>query len=205
MTLVVGLTGGIASGKSTVARLLGRHGARVVDADQLARRVVEPGSPALEEIGRTFGQGVITPEGTLDRARLGELVFADERARRSLEAILHPRIAEAFAAEVRRAEADSVELLVYEAALLVETGARGVVDLLVVVTASPEAQRARLEARDGLRAGAAQARMDAQIEPEARIAAADHVIENDGTLADLERQVSALLEELLNVARAHTP
>lgn len=202
MTLVVGLTGGIASGKSTVARLLGDRGARVVDADQLARRVVEPGSAALAEIGAVFGEEVLRPDGTLDRERLGRRVFGDDDARARLEAITHPRIAAAFAAQVLRAARDGVEVLVYEAALLVESGARRAVERLVVVTAPPEVQRARVEARDGLGADAAQARMDAQASVAEKVAVADFVIVNEGSMVDLQNKVSELWKELTNVARS---
>lgn len=197
--MVVGLTGGIASGKSTVARLLGELGARVVDADQLARRVVESGSPALREIVAAFGPEVVAPDGALDRKRLGERVFSDEEARRRLEQITHPRIAAAFAAEVMRAAADGVEVLVYEAALLVESGAHEAVERLVVVAAPPAVQIQRVGARDGLDEAAARLRLDAQASMEDKIAAADHVLVNDGTPEDLERKVRALWEELLHV------
>jgi dephospho-CoA kinase len=200
MTLVVGLTGGIASGKSTVARLLGERGARVVDADQVARRVVAPGTPALAEIVAAFGAEMLGPDGALDRKRLGRRVFSNETARRRLEAITHPRIAAAFAEQVQRAAAEGVAVLVYEAALLVESGAHHAVDRLVVVAAPPAVQRARVGARDGLDTAAAQARIDAQASLEAKLALADHVVMNDGSLPDLERKVAALWEELLHVA-----
>jgi len=200
MTLVVGLTGGIASGKSTVARLLGGLGARVVDADQLARRVVAPGTPGLAEIAAAFGAEMLGADGTLDRGRLGQRVFSNDEARRRLEGITHPRIAAAFVHEVLQAAAEGVEVLVYEAALLVESGGTGAVERLVVVAAPPAVQRRRVGARDGLDAAAAQARLDAQATMEAKIAVADHVIMNEGSLEDLERKVNALWEELLHVA-----
>lgn len=184
-----------------MARLLGELGARVVDADQLARQVVEPGTPALAEIAEAFGSEMIGEDGALDRKRLGRRVFSDDEARRGLEAITHPRIAGAFAAAVMRAAADGVEVLVYEAALLVESGARSAVQRLVVVAAPPAVQRERVGSRDGLDAAAAQARIDSQASMEAKIAVADHVIMNEGTLSDLERKVTALWEELLDVAQ----
>jgi len=202
MTLVVGLTGGIASGKSTVARLLEGLGARVVDADQVARRVVAPGRDALAEIAEALGPGMIAADGALDRKRLGRRVFSDEGARRRLEAITHPRIAAAFAEEVLRAVAEGVPVLVYEAALLVESGAAEAVDRLVVVAAPPAVQRERMGRRDGLDPIAAQARLDAQASMEAKIAVADHVVMNEGTLEDLGRKVTALWEELLDVAQS---
>jgi dephospho-CoA kinase len=208
MTLVVGLTGGIASGKSTVARLLAGLGARVVDADQLARRVVEVGTPGLAEIVEAFGAEMIGEDGGLDRGRLGRLIFSDDGARRRLEGITHPRIAAAFVEEVVRAAGEGVEVLVYEAALLVESGASGggegpgAVERLVVVAAPPAVQRRRVGERDGLDEEAAQARLDAQASLEAKIAFADHVIMNEGTLEALERKVTVLWEELLDVAVA---
>lgn len=201
MTLVVGLTGGIASGKSTVARLLGDLGARVVDADQVARRVVATGSSGLAEIVEAFGVEMVGTDGGLDREGLGRLVFSDDGARRRLEGITHPRIAAAFIQAVAQAVAEGVEVLVYEAALLVESGGLDAVERLVVVAASPAVQRRRVGERDGLDPAAAQARMDAQASMEAKIAVADYVIMNDGELEDLERKVIALWEELLDVAR----
>jgi dephospho-CoA kinase len=200
MTLVVGLTGGIASGKSTVARLLGQRGARVVDADQVARQVVAPGTPALAEIVEAFGAEMLGPDGALDRKRLGRRVFSDEAARHRLEALTHPRIAAAFAEHVQRAATEDVAVLVYEAALLVESGAHRAVDRLVVVAAPAAVQRARVGARDGLDTAAAQARLDAQASLEAKLAVADHIVMNDGSIEDLERKVAALWEELSHVA-----
>ncbi len=204
MTLVVGLTGGIASGKSTVARLLGELGARVVDADQLARRVVEPGSPGLSAIIEAFGAEMVGADGALDRKRLGKRVFTCAEDRRRLEEITHPRIAAAFAAEVMRAAADDVDVLVYEAALLVESGGAKAVERLVVVAAPPAVQRRRVGHRDGLDEAAAQARIDAQASMETKLAVADHVVMNEGTLEDLERKVNALWEELLDVAKSQS-
>ncbi len=201
MTLVVGLTGGIASGKSTVARLLGDLGARVVDADQVARRVVAPGTSGLAEIVEAFGAQMVGTDGGLDREGLGRLVFSEDGARRRLEGITHPRIAAAFVQAVAQAVAEGVEVLVYEAALLVESGGLDSVERLVVVAAPPTVQRRRVEERDGLEPAAAQARLDAQASMEAKIAVADYVIMNEGELEDLERKVIALWEELLDVAR----
>jgi dephospho-CoA kinase len=196
MTLVVGLTGGIGSGKSTVARLLGDLGARVVDADVLARRVVAPGAPALAEIAQVFGPDVVEPDGTLARRRLGERVFRDPDARQRLEAITHPRIAAAFADEVSRAQAEDVAVLVYEAALLVESGAYRLMDRVVVVTAPEARQVERVGARDGLPGEAARARIASQSTTADKVAVADHVIVNDGGLAELEARVQAVWEEL---------
>jgi dephospho-CoA kinase len=195
---IIGLTGGIASGKSTVARMLAERGARVVDADLLAREVVAPGTPGLAEIVETFGEGVLRADGSLDRAALGQRVFEAPKARARLEAITHPRIAQRFDEERRRAQRDGVPVLVYEAALLVETGAHRAVQELVVVTADPAVQIRRVRERDGLEETAARRRLDAQAPLEQKVAAADHVINNGGSLAELERQVQALWEELID-------
>ncbi len=192
---IIGLTGGIASGKSTVARLLAARGARVLDADQLARQVVAPGTPGLAAVVEAFGPQVLAPDGALDRAALGERVFGDEAARRQLETITHPRIAARFLQETERAAEQGVPVLVYEAALLVESGARAAVQELVVVAATPEVQVARVAARDGLGEAAARARIAAQAPLKEKLAVADHVIKNEGSLAELEAQVQRLWEE----------
>jgi dephospho-CoA kinase len=190
--MVVGLTGGIASGKSTVARMLRELGTAVVDADVLAREVVEPGSPALDDIVTHFGKDVLRADGRLDRERLGAVVFADERARAALNAITHPRIA-ALAAE-RTAEhfASGAAFVVYEAALLVENGLHQVLAALVVVWVPPDVQLARLIARDGLEEGAARARIASQLSLDDKRRVATHVIDNSGSLEDTRRQVVAL-------------
>ncbi|MFC1482383.1 dephospho-CoA kinase [Myxococcota bacterium] len=203
MTLVVGLTGGIASGKSTVARLLRLRGALVVDADELAREVVRPGRPALREIVEAFGETILAADGTLDRAQLGERVFGDDEARRRLESITHPRIARAFADHARRARREQVPVVVYEAALLVEAGACEGLDRLLVVVASPEQQIARIAARDGLDRSAAQARIAAQAPSDEKVAAADYVIVNDGSVDKLESQVDELWEVLCDDEDEH--
>lgn len=176
---VVGLTGGIASGKSWVARRLRARGAVVVDADQLARDVVAPGQPALAEIGRAFGADVLRPDGTLDRGRLGDIVFADRDARRRLEAITHPAIAARAQAQIAAAASAGARVVFYEAALLVESGSHRWTDAVIVVAASPTTQRRRLMARDGLSAEQADARLAAQAPLAAKLAVATWVLRND--------------------------
>lgn len=194
---LVGLTGGIASGKSTVAAMLREMGAAVVDADALAREVVEPGEPALAEIARRFGPGVIAADGRLDRAALARIVFADEEARRDLGAITHPRVA-ALAAERTRALADAgAPIVFYEAALLVENGLHRGLSALIVVAVPPEVQLERLIRRDGLSADEARARLAAQLPLAEKIRVADYVIDNAGTVEDTRRQVEALYRKLL--------
>lgn len=193
---LVGLTGGIATGKSTVARLIAERGIPIVDADQLAREAVEPGQPALAEIARLWPQTLLAGDGRLDRKRLGAIVFADPDARRRLEAILHPRISELCAARAAALAAAGHKLGFYEASLLVETGRHRDFDGLVVVTASPETQIARAMARDHLTREQARARIDAQLPMANKVAVATHVIDNSGDPAATAAQVEQLLAEL---------
>jgi dephospho-CoA kinase len=193
---VIGLTGGIASGKSTVARLLAERGAAIVDADQLARRVVEPGQPALAELVARFGPTIITPEGQLDRKRLGAIAFADPAARADLGRITHPRIGAASAAEIATWADAGAGVVFYEAALLVENRAHLGLAALVVVAAPPEAQLARIVARDGLSEEEARARIAAQAPLEEKRAAATWVIENDGDPGKLAAEVDRVVGEI---------
>lgn len=193
---VIGLTGGIASGKSTVARLLAERGAAVVDADLLARRVVEPGQPALAELVARFGPSIISPDGQLDRKRLAAIAFADPAARADLGRITHPRIAAASAAEIATWADAGAGVVFYEAALLVENRAHAGLAALVVVAARPEVQLARLMARDGLTEEEARARIAAQASLDEKRAAATWVIENDGDPAGLDREVDRVVREI---------
>ena len=190
---VIGLTGGIGSGKSTVAAMLAQLGAEVIDADQVAREVVKPGLPVFEDIVREFGREVLQPDGTLDRKRLGARVFADPGARRRLEAITHPRIA---METQRRIGASKAPVVVYEATLLVENGIHKAMDGLIVVTAPETQQVARVVARDGLAADEVERRLAAQLPAAKKAAEADWVVKNEGSLADLQRQVEAVWKEL---------
>lgn len=192
MARIIGLTGGIASGKSTVAAMLRELGAHIVDADQLARQVVEPGTPALAEIAARFGPGVLQPDGTLDRKKLGAIVFADADARQALNRITHPRIAAAGQEAIARLAARGVNPVIYEAALIVENQLHTWMHGLIVVSVPPEVQRARLMARDHLDEDAARARIAAQLPLAKKVAVADHVIDNSGTLEDTRAQVCDL-------------
>lgn len=192
--LRVGLTGGIGSGKSSVGRLLAQRGAVVIDADQLARDVVEPGTPGLERIVERFGTGVLTPEGRLDRPALGRLVFADDRARADLNAIVHPAVRARARALEAAAPQDAV--VVHMIPLLVETGQQGDYDACVVVDVPEQVQQHRVGARDGLDAEAVRARMAAQATREQRLAAATHVVDNSGTPEQLEEAVARLWTQL---------
>jgi dephospho-CoA kinase len=183
----VGLTGGIGSGKSTVAALLAGKGAVVIDADVIAREVVAAGTPGLAAVVEEFGQEVLTPEGELDRPRVGALVFADEAARRRLEAIVHPLVLERIVAiESAAAEGDVV---VQDIPLLAEGGRAGEFDEVLVVDVAPETQLDRLVRDRGMSEDDARARIAAQATREQRLAIATHVIDNDGTLDQLRARV----------------
>lgn len=193
---VFGLTGGIASGKSTVARLLVEEGVPVVDADEVSRAVVVPGSDGLAAVVEAFGRDVLAADGTLDRKALGARVFADADARARLNGILHPRIAAESARRIAALEAEGHALACYDAALLVERGLADAFRPLVVVAAAPAVQRARLVARDGLTEAEADERLAAQAPVAVKIAAADHVIDNDGSLAELRARALAVLDAI---------
>lgn len=193
----VGLTGGVASGKSTVSAMLAELGALVIDADVLAREVVAPGTEGLAEIVEAFGDGVLTPEGQLDRAVMGALVFADEAKRRVLEAIVHPRV-RARAAEIE-AGAPGAALVVHDIPLLVETGQQDSFDAVVVVDVPPEVQLERLEQLRGMSREEAASRIAAQASREQRLEAATHVIDNSGTLDELRARVAEVYDELIRL------
>jgi dephospho-CoA kinase len=188
----VGLTGGIGAGKSTVAQMIRAAGVPVVDADVLAREVVEPGRPAHAEIAAAWPE-VIGPDGTIDRKRLGHKVFSDPAARAKLEAITHPRIQARAEATARALEAAGHRLAFYEASLLVESNRQRSFDGLVVVIADEEQQLARASARDGSTREQALARLRAQMPAEEKRRAATHVIDNSGDLASTQRQVTELI------------
>ncbi|HYT25779.1 MAG TPA: dephospho-CoA kinase, partial [Actinomycetota bacterium] len=192
--LLVGLTGGIASGKSTVSAMLAERGAEVVDADLIARQVVTPGTPAWHKIRDHFGPDVIAPDGTVDRQALAGMVFADKGKLALLNEITHPEIFERIA-ERLEASRDRAVVVVLDAALLVETGLADGVDVLVVVDAARDAQLGRLAAK-GVGARDAEARIAAQLPAEQRRRRADHVIENTGSLEELGTQVDELWREL---------
>ncbi|MCC6746278.1 MAG: dephospho-CoA kinase [Deltaproteobacteria bacterium] len=194
--MLVGLTGGIAAGKTTVAEVFAELGAGVVDADRLAREVTAPGAPALVEIVRVFGHEVLGADGSLDRAALGRRVFVDPAERAKLEAITHPAIAAASAARLEQLRDAGAPLLIYEAALLVETGRYRQMDRLVVVTATEEVRVARLMARNGFTRADALARLAAQLPEEEKVRVADYVVDNSGALAETRRQVEAVWRAL---------
>ena len=202
---IVGLTGGIGSGKSTFSGLLRARGAAVIDADRLARDAVAPGSPGLLEVVRAFGEEVLDPDGALDRKRMAARVFADPAARQRLEAIVHPRVRDAMAAEVQRLSGAGASLVIYDVPLLYEAGRERDVEAVVVVWAPREAQLARLAARDGLSSAEAEARISAQLPLDEKARRADFVVVNDGTLEALSAKADALLSDLSQNLPKGTP
>lgn len=200
--LFVGLTGGIGSGKSAVADRLARRGAVVIDADDLARRAVEAGTPGFEAAVAAFGNDVVGPDGELDRARLAEIVFGDSEARRRLEAIVHPEVARLLA-EAVAAYRDTDRVVVYDVPLLVERGLRGLFDLVVTVEAPDRLRLERLAER-GMGEEDARERMAAQASDEERAAVADVVLPNAGTLEELDDRVQELWERLGRRASARS-
>lgn len=193
---VIGLTGGMGAGKSTVARLFAERGAVVVDADEVARDVVEPGEPALEAIRERFGDDVIAADGSLDRAALAAVVFADDDARGDLEDITHPAIRARISERLRELAADdATDVVVVDHPLLVESGLASRFPTVVVVEAPVELRLARLERDRGVDRDDARARMRAQADDAERRAVADHVIVNDRDLAHLARRVEEVLAD----------
>lgn len=198
--LRVGLTGGIGSGKSEVSRRLVARGAVLIDADQVAREVVEPGTPGLAAIVREFGPGVLLPDGALDREKVGSIVFADPQRLAALNAIVHPLVGARMSELVARAPDGAI--VVYDVPLLAENDLAGMYDVVVVVDAPVETQLDRLVARRGMTEEDARARIAAQAGRASRRAIAHHVIDNSGSWADLDRQVDALWADLVERAAA---
>jgi len=193
--LLVGLTGGIGSGKSTAARMLQERGAVVFDADVLAREAVAPGTDGHRAVVERFGADVLAPGGELDREALASVVFADPAARRDLEAIVHPEVRRLFA-EGSEAYHDTDRVVVLSAPLLVETGMHSAFDVLVVVAVPVEVQVERLMRDRGMSEDAIRARIGAQAPLEDKAAVADILLDNEGTLEDLERQVGRIWADL---------
>lgn len=192
--LSVGLTGGIGSGKSEVSRLLGEHGAVIVDADRIAREVVEPGTEGHAAVVAEFGEEILAPDGTLDRPRLGALVFGDPERLKALNAIVHPLVGARSAELQRTAGEDAV--VVHDVPLLVENGLGPQYDLVVVVDASTETRLDRLVRLRGMTEADARARMAAQATREQRLAVADVVVDNDGSPEQLRERVAELWRRL---------
>jgi dephospho-CoA kinase len=195
----VGLTGGVASGKSTVSAMLAELGAVVIDADVLAREVVAPGTSGLAEVVEAFGPGALGRDGGLDRPALGAIVFGDEARRRVLEGIIHPRV-RARAAEIEAA-APPGAVVVHDIPLLAETGQGDAFDAVVVVDVPVETQVARMVEQRGMTREDAEARVAAQAAREQRLAVATHVVDNTGTLEELRRRVAEVHAELVARSR----
>lgn len=192
MSRLIGLTGGIASGKSTVAQLLAEKGAWIVDADQLARDVVGVGSPVLAEISQSFGPGVIAEDGSLDRPQLGRLVFADAEARERLNGIVHPRVLELSRQEIRQAQESGAQLVVYDVPLLYETERSGEFDGTLVVWVDPLTQLLRLRQRTGLTEDEGRQRIASQMPLTRKRELATWVVDNSGSREATQAQVESL-------------
>ena len=197
--LRVGLTGGIGSGKSEVARRLAEHGAVLIDADVAAREVVVPGSPGLAQVAAAFGEEVLRPDGSLSRERLGEIVFGDPGLRAKLNAIIHPLVREWMQTAERTAVQTAPSpgpVVVHDVPLLAESRGKAGFDAVIVVDAPPDQQLERLVSQRGMSAEQARSRMAAQASREQRLAVADIVIDNSGSLDDLDRRVAEVWSEL---------
>jgi len=192
----VGLTGGIGSGKSTVARMLGGAGFAVVDADQIARDIMAPGSPVLDEVAAVFGADLIGGDGALDRGELARRAFATKEDTQRLNAITHPAIRAESERRFAAAEEAGEQAVIYDMPLLVDLGLHKDMDLTVVVDVDKDERSRRLVAKRGLDEADARARMAQQIDDAARLAAADVVIDNNGPLETLEPQVDALIKKI---------
>ncbi|MBM7173660.1 dephospho-CoA kinase [Streptomyces sp. G44] len=197
--LKVGLTGGIGAGKSEVSRLLVASGAVLIDADRIAREVVEPGTPGLAAVVEAFGPEILAPDGSLDRPRLGAIVFADAERLAALNAIVHPLVGARSAELERSASGDAV--VVHDVPLLTENGLAPLYDVVVVVDASPRTQLDRLVRLRGMSEEDARARMAAQATREKRLEIADIVIDNDGSLEGLRERVAEVWSDLVRRAR----
>lgn len=198
MSLLIGLTGGIACGKSAVSKRLAQRGALIIDADQISRDVLAPASLGLKAIVTRWGDELLQEDGSLNRTKLSALVFQDPEARHELEQITHPLIAQMSAEQIAAALVQNPPLVVYDAALLIEAGRAEAFRPLVVVTTTPEIQRLRLMARDSLSAAQAEARIQAQLPLQSKEALADYIVYNDGDWASLDAQVDQLWEQLFS-------
>jgi len=193
---VVGLTGGIASGKSTAASLLRQLGAEIIDADQIAREILQPGQEAWQEIVAAFGAGILREDKTIDRERLRKIIFQDEKARKRLEAITHPRIRTLAQERMQRLAADGAQIIIYEAPLLFENQVHLWLRPVIVVACDLATQKRRLKERDGLSQEEIQRHLDAQMTLAEKRRLADFIIENNGDLEELRRQVKEVWEKI---------
>lgn len=203
--VVIGLTGGPGTGKSTVAAMLARRGAAVIEADRLGHQAYAPGTAGWEAVVRAFGPEIVAPDGTIDRRRLGALVFSDPEKLRRLNAIIHPEIRRLIAEQLAKFRREGVRVVVIEAALLFEAGWDDLVDEVWVTAAPLEVAAARYAARTGLPEAEVRRRAAAQLDPAEKARRADRVIDTSGSLADVERQVDRLWGELLSRAARQDP
>lgn len=197
MTKIIGLTGQIGSGKSLAASILANQGAAIIDADALARQVVEPGQPAYEEIHEAFGSEYVLPQGGLNRKALATLVFSNEEARRRLNDITHPRIREQAQCLIERYRSEGWQLIVLEAALLIGSSFTDMLDEIWLITAPAQQIYNRLTQRDGLSDAEITSRLKAQLSPEVQATTADHVITNDSNAQNLSEQLYSLTGKIL--------
>lgn len=200
MAYVVGLTGGIGSGKSTVGAMLAEHGAKIIDADAIVHELQRPGTEVFDKMVEAFGTEILAPDGTLDRAKLGSIVFADPEKRKLLESIVWPAVGVRVAEELQALTDDDIAVL--DVPLMAESpeGSRRNARAIIVVDASPETQLRHLKAK-GVPLETAKARMAAQVSREKRLEIADHVLTNDGSLDELRKKVDELWRELQQAAR----
>lgn len=196
MPVIVGLTGGIASGKSTVSAYFAKLGVTIIDADLIAREVVEPGTEGFEAIKETFGAQVLAEDGSLDRKALGAVIFNDAEKRSQLNAIVHPAVATRMLELAQAAGNKGSRWVIYDAALLVENGAQHWLPEIIVVSASTASQLQRIMQRDELSADEASARINSQLPLQDKVKVATHVIDNDGTLEHTWDQTKRIFEEL---------
>ena len=194
MTYLLGLTGGIASGKSTVSQVFKDKGIQVVDADRLARQVVEPGSPGLDRLVDYFGREILTQDGGLDRKYLGDLIFRDSQAKEAVNRILHPLIGQSIQGQIEAAIGQDLDLLVLDIPLLYETGQAGDFQAVMVVSLPHEDQVSRLMDRDGIDRDQALRKIRAQMPLEEKVKLADYIVDNSGSKEETRQQVEAWLD-----------
>ena len=191
------MTGNIGSGKSTVAAMLREAGIPVLDADRISKEVTAPGGRAYDAVVQAFGRGIVRDDGSIDRKRLGEIVFSDPSSRERLERITHPEIFEAMKEAIARIEREGHRVAVVEATLIHELGRKGLFEAVISVACDRETAISRLAARDGMSRGQAEARLRAQMDADRKAGASDYVIDNSGTLEETEMQVERLARVLL--------
>jgi dephospho-CoA kinase len=202
--LIIGLTGGIASGKSLVAKIFNDAGAHLIDADRIVRELLEPGLPAWKEVSEHFGSAVLMQDTCIDRRKLGDIVFSDPEMRAWLNQCLHPRVFEAYTVQVKRlSERAPDAIIVFDAALLIETGFHKKMDKIVLVYANPDQQLARLIKRDGFSREQALARIKSQMPLDDKRGYADYIIENTGTREETALRARAVFQRLKEEAEKH--